>query len=234
MALPEELRSVVADCLSPDPAGRPLARAVLTELLSGQDLSAGLLAEGSKAGHAAARTAVSTAAPPRRQTPRRSHSRAVLWIAACAACVLAIAAAAIYITGRHSGPGPAFRAKNSARSATERRRGPRQLTIPAQFAGSWSGTVHQTNPAINVTVRMTLAAGTAHGTIAYPQLPCTGTLAPLSSAPGQLTLRLTIAAGHQNCVSGKIRLATQPHGTLTFTFLQAGGSNPTGTLAKQT
>jgi hypothetical protein len=232
-ALPEELRSAVADCLTPDPAARPLARTVLTELLSGQDLSAGLLAEGSRAGQAAARTAVSTAAPPRRRAPHRRHSRAVAWIAACAACVLAIAAAAIYITGRHSGPGAPPRPRTPLRDSGADRVGAPPLTIPAQFGGSWSGTVHQTNPAINVTVRITLAAGATHGTIAYPQLPCTGTLAPLSSGPGLLTLRLTISAGHQNCVSGTVRLAAQPDGTLTFTFLQHGGGNPTGTLAKQ-
>src|SRR5262249_57712974 len=44
MALPDGLRSVVTDCLAPDPAGRPLARAVLTEPLSGQDLPARRLA----------------------------------------------------------------------------------------------------------------------------------------------------------------------------------------------
>ena len=229
--LPEELRSVVASCLTPDPTARPLARAVLTELLSGQDLSAGLLAEGSRASHAAARTAVSTAAPPGRQPPHRRHARAVAWIAACAACVLAIAAAAIYITGRHSGPG-APRPGGAAHGSAEDRVGAPPPTIPAAFAGNWSGTVHQTNPAINVTVRITLAAGAARGTIAYPQLPCTGTLAPVSSRPGLLTLRLTISGGQESCVSGDVRLAAQPNGTLTFTFLQRGGGNPTGTLAK--
>jgi hypothetical protein len=230
-ALPEELRSVAAGCLTPDPTARPLARAVLTELLSGQDLSAGLLAEGSKAGRAAARTAVSTAAPPGRQPPHRRHARAVALVAAFAACVLAIAAAASYITGRHSGAGS--RPRPTARASTEGRLGAPPLTIPAQFGGNWSGTVHQTNPAINVTVRITLAAGAARGTIAYPQLPCTGTLAPVSSGPGLLTLRLTISGGQMSCVSGRVRLAAQPDGTLTFTFLQPGGGNPTGTLAKQ-
>jgi eukaryotic-like serine/threonine-protein kinase len=233
-ALPDELRSAVTDCLTPDPTARPPARDVLTELLSGHDLSTGLLAEGSRAGHAAGRTTVSAAAPPGRPAPRRTHSRALLWIAAFAACVLAITTAAIYITGRHPGPGAALRAKTAARSSSaERRPSPPPLTIPPQFAGSWSGTVHQTNPAINVTVRLTLPAGAAHGTIAYPQLSCTGTLAPLSSRPSLLTLRLTISGGQKTCVSGQVRLATQPNGTLTFTFLQQGGGNPTGTLAKR-
>jgi eukaryotic-like serine/threonine-protein kinase len=245
-ALPGELRSAVTGCLTPDPTARPPARDVLTELLSGHDLSTGLLAEGSRAGHAAARTAVSAAAPPGRPARRRTHPKALLWIAAFAACVLAIATAAIYITGRHPGPGAPLRAKtragagaerggetSAARSSGESRASPPPLTIPAQFAGNWSGTVHQASPAINVTVRLALPAGASHGTIAYPQLSCTGTLAPLSSRPSLLTLRLTISGGQKTCVSGQVRLATEPNGTLMFTFLQRGGSNPTGTLAKR-
>ncbi|MBO0813722.1 MAG: serine/threonine protein kinase, partial [Actinobacteria bacterium] len=55
-ALPADLRRVVADCLSPDPMGRPPARALLAELLSGTDLSAGLLAEGARRARGAGRT----------------------------------------------------------------------------------------------------------------------------------------------------------------------------------
>src|SRR5215469_2188095 len=47
-ALDEDLREVVAACLAPDPAARPVARAVLARLLSGHDLSAGLLTEGAR------------------------------------------------------------------------------------------------------------------------------------------------------------------------------------------
>jgi hypothetical protein len=227
MALPAELRSVVADCLSPDPSGRPLARAVLAELLSGQDLSAGLLAEGSRNARAAARTAVSTAAPPR-QAPRRNHTRAALWIAGCAACVLAIAAAALYITGRHaaaSQPTPA--------SSDRGRLAAQQRTIPSQAGGDWGGTVRQTNPALTVTVQLGLTAGTTHGTIAYPQLGCSGTLGLLSAGHEQLTLRVTITSGKNNCVDGDVRLTEQPDGSLQFTFLSHGSSNPTGTLARQ-
>jgi hypothetical protein len=226
LALPDELRSVVADCLSPDPAGRPLARAVLTELLTGTDLSAGLLAEGSRRARSAARTAVDTAAPPR-QAPRRAQSRAVLWIAACAACVLAIAAAAIYIVGQSGTPAAAKHAAAVHQGDAKHRA---QRAIPARFAGSWSGTVHQTNPALAVTVQLSLPAGTAHGTIGYPQLHCTGRLGLLSEGPGLVTLSLTITSGQSSCVSGKVRLAAQKNGGLAFTFLQPSGDNPTGTL----
>jgi hypothetical protein len=230
IALPDELRSVVADCLTPDPAGRPLARAVLTELLTGQDLSAGLLAEGRRQARAAARTAVSTAVPQGRQAPRRAHSKAALWIAASAACVLAITAAAVYIAGRHSAPPAAIRHRHAVRATSHLTES--QPAIPAQFAGRWSGTVHQTNPALNLTVQLMLTKGTAHGTISYPQLGCTGTLGLLSAGHSLLTLRLTITSGQSNCVSGKVRLAAQRNGSLEFTFLEPHGGNPTGTLAR--
>ncbi len=226
MALPEELRSVVADCLSPDPAARPLARAVLTELLSGQDLSAGLLAEGTRQARSAARTAVSTAAPPGRQAPHRAQPKTVLWIAGCAACLLAIAAAAIYIIGR-----PGTHAPAGKRKATTALAAPRP-TIAARFAGSWSGTVHQTDPALAVTVQLNLPPGTAHGTIGYPQLHCAGQLGLLSETPGLVTLSLKITSGQSSCVNGKVRLAAQKDGSLAFTFLQPGGDDPTGKLAR--
>jgi len=226
MALPGGLRSVVADCLAPDPAGRPLARAVLTELLSGQDLSAGLLATGSRQARAAARAVVSAAAPPRRQKPRRARSRAAAWIAGCAACVLAIAGAAFYIAERHPPP-PAAKHRPTATSRLHAQRG-----IPAQYAGSWSGTVHQSDPALNVTVQITLEGGTTHGTIGYPQLGCSGRLGLLSAGHGLLTLGLTITSGQSNCVNGRVRLAADKDGSLDFTFLQRNGEDPTGSLAR--
>ena len=95
-ALHEDLREVVAACLAPDPAARPVARAVLTRLLSGHDLSAGLLTEGARQAKLAARMPEIGPAhrPP---APGRSRSGVVLWGVACAVCVLAIAAGAIFI-----------------------------------------------------------------------------------------------------------------------------------------
>src|SRR5262249_23887448 len=75
-ALPDALRRVVADCLSPDPMARPPARALLTELLSGSDLAAGLLAEGARRSRAAGRAPLPVAVPAR-PPPRRGRSRAV-------------------------------------------------------------------------------------------------------------------------------------------------------------
>ena len=226
-ALPADLRPVVADCLNPDPVARPHARALLTELLSGSDLSAGLLAAGARASRAAARAAepVPSVAGDERP-PRRGRGRAVLWTAACLACVLAIAAAVIFITGRHPGAGAPAAGTSADRSLAAAR-----LPIPRQLSGTWSGTIHQTNPAIDVAVRVSLPSGSSYGTLAYPQIGCTGRLSLTAHRRAVLTFRLAITAGKSNCVGGVVRLAAHG-GTLTFTFLRTGGSNPAGTLTR--
>jgi len=226
-ALPADLRPVVADCLNPDPVARPHARALLTELLSGSDLSAGLLAAGARRSRAAARPLEPAPSAARdEQPPRRGRGRAVLWATACLACVLAIAAAVIFITGRHPGAGAPAAGTSADRSLAAAR-----LPIPRQLSGTWSGTIHQTNPAIDVAVRVSLPSGSSYGTLAYPQIGCTGRLSLTAYRRAVLTFRLAITAGKSNCVGGVVRLAAHG-GTLTFTFLRTGGSNPAGTLTR--
>jgi hypothetical protein len=229
-ALPPDLRQVVADCLSPDPVARPHARALLTELLSGADLSAGLLAEGARRGRAASRAPAPAPAPRGGQPPPRGRSRAVAWAAACAGCVLAIAAAVVFITGRHPGagtPAPVPDTGPGGPFATV------ALPIPQQVNGTWTGTIHQTNPSISVAVRLSLPAGSKHGTLSYPQLGCTGRLRLTSATPALLTFRLTITSGRNNCVGGVVRLALHSGGRMTFTFLRHGGRNPAGPLVRR-
>ena len=226
-ALPPDLRSLVAGCLSPDPVARPHARALLTELLSGSDLSAGLLAAGARRSRAAARPLEPAPSAARdEQPPRRGRGRAVLWATACQACVLAIAAAVIFITGRHPGAGAP-----AAGTSADRSLAAASLPIPRQLSGTWSGTIHQTNPAIDVAVRVSLPSGSSYGTLAYPQIGCTGRLSLTAYRRAVLTFRLAITAGKSNCVGGVVRLAAHG-GTLTFTFLRTGGSNPAGTLTR--
>jgi serine/threonine protein kinase len=226
-ALPPGLRSLVAGCLSPDPVARPHARALLTELLSGSDLSAGLLAVGARRSRAAARAPEPVPPVPRaEQPPRRGRGGVVLWAIACLACVLAIVAAVIFITGRHPGAGAP-----QPEIATDGSLSAVGLPIPRQLDGTWSGIIHQTNPAISLAVRVFLDGGTTHGTLAYPQIGCTGRLGLTSDAHAVLTFRLAIISGERNCAGGVVRLAV--HGdTLRFTFLRPGGSNPAGTLTR--
>jgi hypothetical protein len=228
--LPDDLRPVVAGCLSPDPVARPPARALLTELLSGDDLSAGLLAAGAR------RSRMATRAPApvpqvhgEEQQPRGGRSRAALWAAACLACIVAIAAAAFFITGRHLGTatpaGPDTVAEGPLAKA--------HLPIPRQVNGTWSGIIHQANPSLSVAVRLTLPGGSTRGTLAYPQIGCIGRLSLASARPSVLIFRLAITTGRNNCVGGVVTLTVRDASTLRFTFLRSGGSNPVGDLTRQ-
>jgi hypothetical protein len=228
-ALPDDLRPAVADCLSPDPVARPHARALLTELLSGADLSAGLLAEGARRARAAGRAPV-TVPVPVAQPPRRRRSRAVGWAAACAGCVLAIAAAVVFITGHHPGTGAPAPTPDAAAS------GPvttTDLPIPQQVNGTWAGIIHQRDPALSVAVRLSLPGGSEHGTLSYPQIGCTGRLSLTSARHALLIFRLAITSGQSNCVGGLVQLVPHPGGTMTFTFVRRHGSSPTGILVRQ-
>jgi eukaryotic-like serine/threonine-protein kinase len=230
-ALPDDLRPVVADCLSPDPVARPHARALLTELLSGEDLSAGLLAAGARRSRMATRApAPVPPVPGEEPQPRGGRSRAALWAAACLACIVAIAAAVFFITGRHPGTGTPAPTRDSATGGSLAEA---NLPIPRQVNGTWSGTIHQTKPSISVAVKVTLPGGSTRGTLAYPQIGCTGRLGLVSARHSVLTFRLTITSGQKNCVPGMVKLAVRSQHTLTFTFMRRGGSNPVGNLTRQ-
>jgi len=227
--LPADVRPVVQGCLSPDPVARPHARALLTELLSGADLSAGLLAEGTRRSRAAGRAPMPAPAP-RGHASRRGRSRVLAWGAACVGCLLAIVAAAAFITRHHPGagtPAPTPDAAASGPVATA------DVPIPQQVSGTWTGSIHQRNPVLNVAVRLSLPGGSDHGTLSYPQLGCTGRLSLTSATHALLTFRLKITSGRNNCAPGVVRLALHPGGTMTFTFMRPGGSSPAGTLTHQ-
>ena len=95
-----------------------------------------------------------------------------------------------------------------------------------------SGQVHQTGPVLTVIVRISLPAGSATGTITYPQLSCSGRLAIVQVAKRKVTLDQTIASGRAVCPDGVITLVSRPAGTVAFTFLRGNGRNPTGTLTR--
>ena len=229
-ALPDDLRDVVAACLAPDLAARPVARTVLTRLLRGHDLSSGLLAEGTRQARAAARAPGSTPAI-RQPAPIRSRSGVIIWAVACTVCVIAIVVAAVFVFRPRPRPGVSTTATPRVNST----RLPRPLasaSAPAALTGSWAGPIHQTNPQLTVSVRISLPPHSATGTIAYPSLQCSGKLAIVSVGDGTLTLDQTISSGRENCPNGVVKLASGPGGTVTFTFLRPGGSNPAGTLTR--
>ncbi len=236
--LPGPLRAMVAACLAPDPGGRPAARRVVMALLGGGPPAAGLLAEGARRSRAAARGM--PRANPRmvaEEPPAQSTARRVGWVTACVACVGAIAAAGSLIFMHHQGhssdslqPAAASHATSPRASASP---APTPTSaIPASLAGSWAGQVSQTDPALQVTVDVTLTAGSMVGTISYPAFNCSGQLQLVSINPGELTLNQEISTGKQNCDNGVVTLAEQTNGSLTFTFSLPSGPSPTGTLTK--
>ena len=85
---------------------------------------------------------------------------------------------------------------------------------------------------LTVSVRISLPARSATGTISYPSLECSGKLAIVSVGDGTLTLDQTISSGRENCPDGVVTMVSGPGGTVAFTFLRPGGSNPTGTLTR--
>jgi hypothetical protein len=217
-----ELGSAVAACLAPDPAGRPAARAVLAQLLGRQDLSAPLLADGAELARAAAR---GPAAGPGTAGAWRGRSathagqagrlRSLLWGTAAAACLLALVAGVAAIV----------RQQTAATAGSP-------PVPPAALAGAWSGPVRQTHPALSVIVLISLPAGLPDGTIAYPALHCSGSLAIVAAAPSRLTLHQTIRAGRLTCRDGDITLASGTAGTATFSFHRAGEGRTSGILTR--
>ena len=92
--------------------------------------------------------------------------------------------------------------------------------------------MRQTDPALAVTVRIQLTAGSPDGTIAYPQLGCSGRLLLVSTAGGSYTLEQGITSGQQSCDSGVVTLTPQGTAKLAFAFRRPGAPSPSGVLAK--
>lgn len=228
--LPETVASAVASCLTPDPGTRPNARFLLAQLLSRPGMPTGLLAEGTRRAQAAARAAAPPGDPAPHQSQSRTHPRprfrALSW-AGAAAIGAVVLAGLVYLAVR-----PDTAPAGSSAAASPRTPAPAAV-VPAQFAGRWSGSVHQTNPVLTVTVQIVLAAGSAQGSVDYPGLGCSGRLSVASVAPGTLTVRQVIQSGRRKCEDGTITLASSAGGHLTFTFLRSGGADPTGTLTRQ-
>ena len=235
-SLPEPLRNTVAACLSPDPASRPPARTLVTALLGHNDPAAGLLAEGTRRARAAGRGLVAADSGITAETSTVSRSRRVAWAAACVACVGVIVVAATLIATHRTGsstPASPVAADHTTASAHTSSASPAAIpTVPTDLAGTWSGTVRQTQPALAVTVRITLAAGSSAGSISYPQLGCSGRLMLVSVLAGTFTLQQGITKGQQSCDSGVVLLSPQGTSSLAFKFRRSDAPSPAGVLTK--
>jgi eukaryotic-like serine/threonine-protein kinase len=234
-SLPEPLRNTVSACMSPDPASRPPARTLVTALLGHNDPAAGLLAEGTRRARAAGRGPVSPDPDGPAETPTASRSRRIAWAGACLTCVAVIVLAAILIVTHRTSPATPVAADHTTASAHTSSASAAPVArpkIPADLAGTWSGTVRQTDPALAVTVRISLAAGTSAGTISYPQLGCSGRLLLVSVLAGTFTLEQGITRGQQSCDNGTVLLSPQGTTALAFKFRRSDAPSPAGVLAK--
>ncbi len=237
-SLPEPLRNAVSACMSPDPASRPPARSLVTALLGHNDPAAGLLAEGSRRARVAGRGPVSPDPDGRLETSTGSRPRRIAWAAASLACVAVIAVAATLIATHHNGPAAtatpvtADHTTASARTSSASASPVATPKIPASLAGTWSGTVRQTDPALAVTVRISLAAGTSAGSISYRQLGCSGRLLLVSVLAGTFTMEQGITKGQQSCDNGTVLLSPQGNSALSFKFRRSDAPSPAGVLAK--
>jgi hypothetical protein len=235
-SLPEPLRNTVGACLSPDPASRPPARTLVTALLGHNDPAAGLLAEGTRRARAAGRGRVSPDADGPDETSTASRSRRVAWVAACVACIGIIVVAAILIATHRNTPAttatPVAADHTTASAHTSSAAPTATPTIPPDLAGTWSGTVRQTQPALAVTVRISLAPGRSAGTISYPQLGCSGQLLLVSVLADTFTLEQGITKGQQSCESGVVLLSPKGNSALAFKFRRSDAPSPAGVLTK--
>ncbi|MDX6338162.1 MAG: eukaryotic-like serine/threonine-protein kinase [Streptosporangiaceae bacterium] len=235
-SLPEPLRNTVGACFSPDPASRPPARTLVTALLGHNDPAAGLLAEGTRRARAAGRGRVSPDADGPDETSTGSRSRRAAWVAACVACIGIIVAAATLIATHRNTPAttatPVAADHTTASAHTSSAAPTATPTIPQDLAGTWSGTVRQTQPALAVTVRISFAAGRSAGTISYPQLGCSGQLLLVSVLAGTFTLEQGITKGQQSCESGVVLLSPEGNSALAFKFRRSDAPSPAGVLSK--
>lgn len=105
-------------------------------------------------------------------------------------------------------------------------------TVPRTFAGSWSGQAKQVNPSDVFNVSLSLATGTAAGSVMYSSasFSCAGQLSLRSSSDSTLTLRQSITAGH--CANGVVTLSADSDGILQFNFRGKTGPATSGTLTR--
>jgi hypothetical protein len=125
-------------------------------------------------------------------------------------------------------------AATSSPSPGAKRPSPTQApTIPANFGGTWSGSVTQ-GPA-TFTASVTLSAGQSSGSVAYTgaDFNCTGDLSVISASATMVTLDQGIVVGQKTCSNGTVTVTANGLGSISFNFQSPGSTPATGTLTHQ-
>jgi hypothetical protein len=94
-------------------------------------------------------------------------------------------------------------------------------TIPAAFAGTWSGVVRQP-PTDTYPVSVSLKAGSAQGAVSYSGIAsvCIGILSLRGATATKLTMSQTITTGA--CETGNVTISVIGAGTVWSSFRSAG------------
>ncbi|MFA1551539.1 serine/threonine protein kinase [Actinomadura chokoriensis] len=92
-------------------------------------------------------------------------------------------------------------------------------TIPAAFAGTWKGTLVNTNRNVSFPAEVTFETGRTTAQAVYPREKCNGTLTLARGTESALKMNLTIGAP---CTSGTVEITRQPDGTLQYTWSRPG------------
>jgi hypothetical protein len=157
-------------------------------------------------------------------------SRRLPIIAGIAVVVVAAVVGFLLVQGGGSGQHPAAgstspRPKKSSPSSSA------TPTIPAGFAGTWSGQVSQLSVAFTTTIKLTAGAATGSMIYAGNQLSCSGDLTLVSATSRSAVLALAIVGTGTGCDGGRVTLVKTAGHTLRLTF-RSNGATATGTLSR--
>ncbi|WP_248958826.1 serine/threonine-protein kinase [Sphaerisporangium perillae] len=238
--VPEPLRSLVARCLSKDPAERPAMQDVLLELLGSRD--------GPRAEH---RTASPTERRPgRRRTKqsgsgqnrsggggsdrgRRGRSRRAVGRWGAAAAVVAVAAVAGLLWLQRDPAGVTAGGPAGVRTPVTNK--PSPTALPARFPGTlrgvWRGALTQSDGS-NHPMVVTIPGAVRSASVRYPSLGCSGLLTITSHDPGRYLLRETIRKGDRCSRQGLFTMQARGK-TLVLTYIPSSdtpGDNYSATV----
>ncbi|WP_272496870.1 serine/threonine protein kinase [Actinomadura terrae] len=91
--------------------------------------------------------------------------------------------------------------------------------IPPSFAGTWKGTVVNTNRNVSFPIEVTFETGGRTARAVYPRENCTGTLTLSQGTERTLNMDLVIP---KPCTNGTVRVLREPDGTLQYTWSKPG------------
>ncbi|MFD0682868.1 serine/threonine-protein kinase [Actinomadura fibrosa] len=239
--VPPALRPLLAECLAKDPSHRPTARDLMVRLV---DPSATTGPPAPTHPHPAPGT------PPYAATtvtgsPSRRPRNLALAAAVAAAAVIALAATTyVLLSGQKDDKRDPETTKTSRTSEAAKSSTPTQAsttnagngTVPADFAGTWKGTLKQTggltlgDSTTTVTIRLT--AGSAKGTADYETWDCHNTLTVSASTPTRVDFQETVNQTNGStgfCQGGTVTLE-RASGSLKYT--SPGVGTTTGTVSR--